>query len=369
MKKSRWAIGALGAALALGACSSAAKSGGGSGNVTSNEAPPQAVATALSKLGSQSNIGISLSLPISPSQAEQLKGSNGSSGPTPAEAKALTDSTLFFTEATGHGEAFDSTQAQTDPQDSFDFGWTSGGSTPVEIRYVGQNLYVKIEVKQVLTTIGQNPAKASQLTNEASSLNAEIPGIAAVAQGNWGEISHAGLMSLGAALQQAAGSKSANAATVQSDIAQLRTEVLAALKADSTISSLGSSNGRSEYAVTVQVAKLVDTLGPQLESTLQNLPGVGTKIGNSINHAKLGIPAGQTAVVDVYVEGGKLNEADLDINQFMHKYSFAVPLRIQFSAPGTPAAPSGATNVDVSKVPGLLAQLLGGLGGSSSASA
>lgn len=354
--------------MALGACSSGAKSGG-SGKVTSNESPGQAVAAALSKLGAQSDTEMTLSLPISQVQAEQIKGGGGSPGPTPAEAKALTDSTIFFTFATGHGEAIDSTQAQTDPQDSLDFGWTSGGSTPVEIRYVGQNLYAKVQVKQVLSTIGQDPAKATQFTHDLSSLNGEIPGIAAVAQGNWGEISHAGLLSLGAALKQAGGTGSANTATAQADLMRLRTEVLAALKANSTISSLGSSNGRNEYAATIQVANLIDTLGPQLSSTLGNLPGVGSKLGNSINHAKLGIAPGQTAVVDVYVQGGKLSEADLDINQFKHQYSFAIPLRIQFSSPGAPTAPSGATNVDVSKVPGLLSQLLGGLGGNSSGSA
>ena len=355
-------MGALGLALVAGACSSAAKSN----NASSNETPAQAVATGLSGLGSQSSVRLSVSLPISAAQAEQLAG-KGSTGPTPAEAKALTESTLFFTEATGHGEAIDSTQAQTDAQDAFDFGWTAGSATPVEIRYVDQNLYVKVDVKQVLSTIGQNAAKGTQFTNQLSSLNGEIPGISAVAAGAWGEITHAGLLTLGAALKQSAGAN-ANPSTLRSDAMRLRTEALAALKADSTIASLGSSKGRNEYSVTVQVATLVDTLGPELSSTFGNIPGLGSRIGNSINHTKLRIPAGQTAVVDVFVAGGKLSEADLDLNQFQHSVSFAVPLRIEFSSPGTPSTPSGATNVDVSKVPGLLSGLLGGLSSGSASS-
>jgi hypothetical protein len=356
------AIAAVGAVVALSACSSGGTKGAGStgNNLTSNETPAQAVVTAISKVGSQSSVKITLSLPVTQAQAEQLKGSSGSSGPTPAEAKALSTGSIFFTEATGHGEAVDSTQAQSDAQNSLDFGLTIGSDTPAEIRYIDQNLYVRAQITQLYTDVGQDPAKASQLTNLLSQLNAQVPGIDALGQGNWVEVSHAGLDSLAPAVKQAAGSTGSNPSTVQADFTTLRTQVLAALQTNSTIASLGDSNGRSEYSATINVSNLLTTLIPDLQTALASIPGLGSKITSGLNSAHSGIPAGQTAVVDLYVADNQLSEADLDINQFKHTYSFAVPLRVALTSPGAPSAPSGATSLDVSKLPGLLSGLLNG---------
>lgn len=366
------AIGAMGASLVLGACGGSSKSAGGTGNnVTAGQTPQQAVETAISKLGGESNMKVAVSLPITAAQAQQLSAKSGGSKMSPAEAHALTTGSVFFSESTGHGEAIDSTQARTDPQNTFDFGLAIGGDTPLEVRYVDQNLYVLAQVKTLLTDVGDDPAKADKVSAELAQVNSFVPGISDLGQGKWVEVDHAGLESLGAAVKQAdPQAAAAGSSQIQSSVLKLRTEVLSALKADSTFASLGNSGGRSGYSVTVNVASLLNTLAPQVESTLSSLPGVGNQISGKLSGAASSVPSGQTAVIDVYVSDNKLSEADLDVNQFAgkDKVNFAVPVRMAFSSPGAASAPSGATKLDVSKVPSLLGNLLGGLGGSSSSS-
>jgi hypothetical protein len=361
-------IGGMGAVVALSACSSGSAKNAADSTLSSNQSAAQAVDAAVSNLGSGSSIETALSIPITAAQAQQLKVGRGSSGLSPAEAQALTTGTLFLTEATGHGEAIDSTQAQTDSQNAFDLGVSFGSATPLEIRYVGQNLYARAQLPQLYRDLGQSPAQASRLTTELNQLNAAVPGLSSLAQGDWVEVSHAGLESLGTALHQAEGSSGAGASSgssLQSDIAKLRTELLAALQTNSTVAGLGTANGRSEYGLTIHVANLLATIAPEIRSTLGTIPVVGSRITDAVSAAARAVAPGQTAVIDLYATDGKLSEADLDVNQFDHRYNFAVPLRVAVTSPGAPSAPSGATVLDVSGLPGVLAGLLAGLGSTS----
>lgn len=362
------AVGAV-ATLGVAACSSGGggKAGGSTSNkVTSTQSPRQAVATAVSNVGAQSNVEFQLSLPISQSQAEQLKDKTGS-GPDPAEAKALTTGTIFITSATGHGEALDSAQARTDHQSSIDLGLSFGSDTPLELRYVGQNLYLHVEAQQLLTDVGQPASDAAKFTSTLNELNAYVPGISDLGQGKWVELSQASLQPLAAQLKQMEGSAAVNSTQFQTQVLKLRTELLAAIQANSAMTGLGTSNGRDEYSVTVNVSNMLNTVIPEIQSTLSSIPGFSSEASNAFNQVKSKIPAGRSAVIDVYVSHDKLTEADLDLNQFAtQKKSFAVPLRLTVSSPGAPVAPSGATNLDLSKLPSLLQGLLGSLGHSSS---
>jgi len=115
------------------------------------------------------------------------------------------------------------------------------------------------------------------------------------------------------------------------------------------------------------VQQLVGALPSSVTSMLGASAGA-----NSINGLANKIPANQTVVFDLWVSSGKVQEIEVDLNQFAHKYSFAVPLRVVIS-PGTPIqAPTGATNLDLSKIPQLLGGLISGglgrVGGSGSSS-
>ena len=348
--------GTLAAAVALAAC-------GGHSAASSGSSPQQAVQTAVSDLGAQSNVKVVLSLPISPAQAKELSAKSGGHMTT-QEADALTSGTVFFEEATGSHEAVDSTQAMSDPNNAYDFGLTIGKDTLLEVRYVDQNLYVRAQLQKLLTDLGQDPASAAKFDNHLNSINTYVPGISELGQGKWVEISHSGLQSLSGVLKQMEQSSrtSVNPTTLRTDILKLRKDLLTAIQSNATFSGLSSSNGRQGYSATVNVANVVNTIKPEIASTLSSIPGLGTQISGALGKAQSSIPAGQKAVVDLYVSHNRLSEADLDLNQFAgkQKVGFPVPIRLAFSSPGAPKAPSGATVLDVSKVPGLLAGLLGG---------
>jgi hypothetical protein len=364
--------GAVGATMTLTACggggSKSSNKGSSGGQVqTSGGSPSAQVDSAISKLGSASSIEMALSLPISPSDLQKLSDTDPSSKLTTQEAQAITSGSFFVIVGSGNGKSLSS--AKTDPNNSLDVGVTTSGDTPFEVRYVGQNIYLHVQISKLLSDAGQDPSKASSFTSEAGQLDTYVPGLSALIQGNWVEISHSSLQALEAPLKNlenqfggSSGSSSSSSVpgtpSLQQEL-QLESQVLGALKSNSTITSLGSSNGRQGYSVTVQVANFLKAVGPQIESTFSTIPKEGQQIQKSLQQAESQLPPGQTATADVYISNGSLSEIDIDLNQFDHKQSFAIPLRISLSSPGAPSAPSGATPIDTSKLPSLLSS--GGL--------
>ena len=351
--------GAIGASLILTACGGGSKGNGSGNGLTSSETPQQAVQTAVAKLGAQPEIKLVLTLPISAGQVKQLSSQGGGKPATDAQAHAISTGSVFLNVATGSGEALDSTQAMTDPNDSVDFGLTIGGNTPFEILYSGQNLYARVQLQQLLTDVGENPAKASQFANQLNSLNTFVPGISQLGTGAWVEIDHASLQSLAPLLKQIESSSGSTAdpSTLKTDIMRLRTQLLTAVRANSTFKSTGADH----YNVTVQVSNLLSTIKPEIQNAVANIPGLGADVTKALTKMQAGIPAGQTAVIELSTSGGKLSQAQMDLNQFAgkDKVNFAVPVRVDFTSPGAAQAPANATKLNVSRLPTLLGGLLG----------
>lgn len=349
---------AVGAGLGLSACGGASK-----------PAPSAAVNSALSQLGHASNLSVHLSLGITPGQAEQVSKKGGGSPLTKAEADALTSGSVFFTTQTGKGEALDSPQARTDPANAYDLGLQFGKQIPFEIRYVSQNLYVRADAAQLLSDIGQDPSKAAVLQKDLASLNTVVPGISELGTSKWVEVDSSSLQALGGLLKAAASSSGgAQPNQIQSAIAQLRTDALRALQANSTYASLGTKGGRPEYAMTLNVHGFLAQFGPALQKDLSALPLVGTKMSSGFAQLQDKVPASRTATADVYTSGGKLSEVDVDLNQFAgkKKVTFPVPAQAKFTAPPAISSPAGATVLDLSNLPGLLQRIVGGIGQHSS---
>lgn len=345
----------IGAGVALSACGSASKQGAAS-----------SVDSAISSLGSSSSLNVQLSLGITPTQAQALAAKSRSTL-TQAEATALSTGSVFFTTQSGHGEALDSKQALTDANNAYDLGLQFGTQKPLEIKYVNQNLYLRADASQLLTDMGQSPTKAASLEKTLTRLNSVVPGISQLGGPNWVEVNHASLVSLEDLLKSAAASNGAaqpSAAQIQSTLAQLRTDALNSLKANSTYTSMGSTNGRNEYAVTVNVHNFLASFGPALQKDVSALPVVGSKLSSDLSKLDSKVPAGRTATADLYTSGGRLSEVDVDLNQFAgkQKVNFPVPLRVAFSSPPAISAPAGATTLDLSNLPKVLQQVIGGVG-------
>lgn len=343
--------------------------GCGSSSPSKPASPQQAVEQAVTDLGQESSLEARFSLAITADQVQQI-GSKSGSSVTTAEAKALSEGSLFFEVQTGNGEAIDSSQLATDSKTAFDFGLQIGSDTPIEIRYVDQNLYVHAQLSTLLTDVGQSPSSAARFGATLSKLDTYVPGLGALGQGKWVEATQASLQQLGTLLKQyesSLGSSQPSSSQLKALSPKLRKDFSTAFQANSTYQDLGTTSGRTEYGLTLQVHNFLAQFGPALQTDLGTLPlGVGTTYGSAISKATAKVPAGQTAVVDLFVSGGKLDEADLDLNQFApagKKMSFAVPLRIALSSPPQITAPSGATQLDLSKLPNLIQQLAGsGLG-------
>lgn len=359
------AVAAVGASLALAACGS-----GGSKSAAqsvSSAAPQQAVTAAIGNLGRASSISVRVSLPIKSAQARQIAAKSGSKL-SAAQARALTTGVLFLTEKTGGGEALDSTQARHDTGNSYDLGLSFGSSTPVEFRWVGQSAYLRLDAAKLLGDIGEPTAKAQQFTKLLTQVQPFVPGIGALGRGGWVEVSHSSIQALRPELkqlgQQGRAASGLSPAGLQQEITTLRTDILGALQSDSTFTHVSGSH----YTVTLDVKSFVSNIAPDLQKTFGSIPGVGSKLGG-LGSAAGSVPAGQKAVVDTYITSGHLTEADIDLNQFApakDRVTFAVPIRVGFGT-GSVKAPSGATQLDLSKLPGLITGLLGNRGSSAGA--
>lgn len=378
--------GALAATMTLTACSSSkggTGAGGGTGNTqTGKQSPQQAVFTALDNVGKQSGVRLTLSLPLSVSQIQDLNKSTSSTTMPAAEAQALSTGSIFFSVSTGQGEALDSKQASSDKANSIDLGLNISGNTPIEIRYTNQALYIHAQIAQLLSDVGQsNNASAAKVASTLQAADQYVPGLGALGQGKWVEISKQSLQSLSPYLkqlqqqaqQQTGGSTptTLSQSELKSIFGQLAADFRSAAQANMTVAQMGNSGGRTEYSATINASGFATTILPKLQQDLASIPGFGSISSSQIAKAQQSIKPGQSAVLNLYVSDNKLSEADLDVTQFMktNKPSYAVPVRLAIDNPGTISAPSGAVQLDLSKLPTLLQGLLGGGLGSSSSSA
>jgi hypothetical protein len=361
------AAGALGAALALSACSSSpsSKAGGTGNSKTATEPPASAVTTAFSDLSSQSSVSLTFSLGITAAQAEVLNAQTSGSKMTQPQLHALTTGSIVFEVATGGGEELSSAKAKTDRNSSFDLGLNMDGNTPFELRVVDQNIYLKTDVGQLGSDVGQTPQKTTSFTTLLQRLNQYVPGIDSLAAGKWVEVSHQSLAQLAPELKRlgqgtASSPTTVNQAQARSAVLKLVDDLENALKANTTFTNLGTTGGRSEYGAVLNVSSLASAVIPVLQQDLQAIPSLGSTLGSRIGSLQSRVPPGKTASADVYVKDNKVSEVDLDLDQFMTKKPpFPVPLRMIFGQPGPVSAPSGATMLDLSKLPSLLSSLGG----------
>ena len=333
------------AAVVLAAC----------GNPATKVTPTQAVSKGFGGVVAQSGFNIKVSLGVTAQQLEQIATTLGGSGSklTPQIASTLTDTSIDVDFETGHGENIDSKQARTDRDDQFDFAVQIDGAAPLEIRYVDSTIYLHADLPTLLSDFGQPSSAATKFQSDLQSANSYVPGITALGQGQWVSAQTSALAPL---LKDVKTGYSAASSTVS---LKLVDQLRAALDANSTYVNEGTNGGRTEYAVTVAVHSFVQQAGADLSSSLSSLPDA-SDVTKGLTAMESKIPASQTAVFDLYVSNNRVQEIVIDLNQFKHKFSFAVPLQIQFSSGSPVTIPQGATALNLSKLSSLLGGLLGG---------
>lgn len=347
-----------GGALLLSACGTAA-------NPATKLPPQQAVTSGFSAAVAGSSESIRVSLGLTGSQVLQLAHATGGKDVTAQQADSLAASSIVVDVATGHGEKLGSAQASSDTANKFDFAVQVNGTSPLEVRYLGQTIYLKADLTTLARDFGTGtsttPGRFSAALQKG---NQFVPGLAALGQGRWVSLPLSSVRSLFNQFKSqipASGATAGNKTQILNAEQQLR----AALASNTTYASAGTHGGRSEYTVTVQVHSFVQQA---LSAFTGLVPATGLGSLNPsqmISKAAAKVPANQTAVFQVFESGTKVNEIDLDLRQFDPKLPFAVPIRAALGSAPALSAPSGVTTLDLSKLPLLLGGLFaGGLGGS-----
>lgn len=343
--------GAVGLALSLTACSN---SGGSS---LGSKPAAQAVPTAADNLVRQSSISMTFSLPITSAQAQQIFGRL-----SPSEQQAIMNGSVFLQFSTGGGEPLNSPKALTDTANAVDIGLTINGSTPVEIRYVSKNLYVHLQAAQLATDIGISPDSANKLSTELAKGDQYVPGLNALGQGNWVELSNQSFQQNISPLikqynQSSGGSALPSGSEVQSLVTQTIASLVNSIKTNTTFTSMGSQNGRLEYGANFNVSAIATAAAPIIQHEVSALPLVGSRYSSAIGNANQQVPQGVTATANLFVANNKLSEIDFTQASVGGKFPVPVPVKIVFGTPGSISAPSGAQQLDLSKI----AQMLQGL--------
>ncbi len=366
-KPAKWMVAvSLVAVCCLAACGTIAK-------LTTE----QAVADSFSRLQSQSSISVAVSLGLSPQQIVTLSGTNGDSPIPLRTARALSEASIVFSMATGHGEDLNSTQARSDTANSYDVGLRIGASMPVEIRYVNQALYGRVEIPQLLQDFGQPASDGQSVEAALGRADQYVPGLADLAQGRWVTVSKASLQPLLGMLKTFGGSSlgsqsSTSSSNIKASIRQLENSLKTTLKNNASYSNAGTTGGRTEYNITVSLKSFVEQAGASIQSFAASLPaGMGNKISNA-DISKLASEVPAHATMQLYVKNDKAQEIVIDVNQFVpakDKAPFAIPVHLVIGEPGAIRAPAGAKPLDLSNLGQLITGMVGGSSSSSSATA
>jgi hypothetical protein len=348
------------AAMFLGACGS---------STPTSASPQQAVSSAFNALGSQSGIDLHISLGVTSKELQQMAAHGGSGGLSLTAANDIAAGSIVVDFNTGNGTPLNK---QTSADRSQQFGLAvqvpapSGANSaqaadPVELRYVDQTFYLRADLPTLLHDLGQSSSSAAGFQHAAQGADQYVPGLAALGQGNWVSVPASALTGLLQGLQAqmpgAAGSSSLSTS------GQIWSQLQTAFTTNTKFAKAGTSGGRTHYTASLAVKPFVQDVEQSLPASLGSIPGAAS-VGKQINSAIGKIPAGQKVVADVWVKDHKVQELDIDLNQFKHQFNFAVPLRIQIGSGTQVLAPTGATPLNLSN----LGNLLGGALSKSSSS-
>ena len=333
------------ALLALGAC----------GNPLAPLTTERAVGNSVGKALAQPGLNLQISLGATPAQLLQMNRiDHGDSSFTPQMASALAHTSIVVNVYPGHGESVQSKQFATDAKNRLELALQVHSARPVDVRYLEGTLYARADIHTLLSDFGQDPAGAASAQSGLEKANAYLPGLAALGQGQWVS---ADLHELAPLLKLGGLNMSPNSQYKANSTGLMR-DLKSALINNTTYTNLGNHGGRTEYRLTVAAHQVLGQLSGDLSNLARSTPIPGaTGIGKQIAGALPKVP--RTVTLQLWVKDNKMQEVDLDLNQFAHKYPFPLPLRVMIAAGSPVAVPRGATPLQMSGIAGLL----GGLGG------
>jgi hypothetical protein len=344
-----------GAVSALGAC----------GNPIAHLTTERAIGNAVSKQLAQPGLKMQISLGATPAQLLQINRiEHGDSSFTPGVASALSQTSLLINVDPGHGESLQSKQFASDTNNRYELAIQVGNAQPLQVRYVDGLLYARADLPTLISDFGGQSATATKVQRELGEADLYVPGVAALGRGKWVS---ADLKALAPLVQRrGSNTSSGNSTFSQADARTLLNHIKSALTSNSTYSNAGNHGGRTEYRLKVRAHDFLRSLQSTLPHDLSNVAGkvpvpgassIGSQVSKALDQAQAQVPKNETIAFQLWVKDDRAQEIDVDVNQFVPKFPFAVPLRFVF-APATPVtAPPNATPLGFSNVSGLLGGL------------
>jgi hypothetical protein len=184
--------------------------------------------------------------------------------------------------------------------------------------------------------------------------------LSALGRGDWVSVPAAQLTALLQGLQSEipAGLGSSSSAAPGQQMQQTWTQLRNAFNDNAAYAKVGTHGGQTHYTATLALKPFVQDVEQSLPAALGSIPGASS-VGKQIDSA-VGQLGNRKLIADVWVSGNKVQEIDVNLNQFDHKYGFAVPLRIQIGPGASVVPPSGATPLNLSRLGSMLGGMLGG---------
>jgi hypothetical protein len=289
---------------------------------------------------------VTMSLGVTPAQVATIaRVDKGSAVPAPVAAGIAHTSVVFDLRDAG-GRPLDQVSATRAVGDRTSLALRVDGGVPVQVRTIGHELFARVDIPALFGDYGQSQARARRLQAGIEAANRVIPGARALGEGDWVDLD---LAATAEDLRRLAGRDlpTGDAAAAQG-LRTLLPAVRRAFSHHATFTNSGDHGGRTEYTVKVASrAFLEELLGaarralgvdPALRRLTQDLP------------TTVRIPASQRTVLEVWVQHNRVEEIDIDLNQFSHTLSFPVPLRIVIGASTPVGVPTGATTINPASI-------------------
>ncbi len=274
---------------------------------------------------------------------------------TAAQKKLLETLSLTIVEHTTNGKNLDQIKASTssnslataNADEDLDIRLHSDGTTPVELRTVGDTLYARAALPELLREFGEKPSVAAKAQQELNQANAELPGLSALGQGRWVSMDTKSILS--AVPAQELPKQKASA----SEDKQLLAALKLALSDSANFTNLGDHGGRTEYQISISEKQFTTEFLGKLPTQLRQATAELGLTTQKLNQAEAKLKS--AVVLDVWVSHDKANEIDLGFRQFSASVPGDVGLRVMIGSGGPVAAPTGAVKLNVAP---LLKELL-----------
>ncbi|WP_250038363.1 hypothetical protein [Paractinoplanes maris] len=199
---------------------------------------------------------------------------------------------------------------------------TVDGVTGTEIRFVGGLLYVKAPVKELAAKFGATPADIRKLSGGASEFDALIAG-------QWVSLDTKELTARAGATPDAEQQKAAQELTTSATNLLEGADVVRDSADDQHL--IVTSSTAKAYA---EAKRFATAVSPELAG---KFPAER--------------PADKPIVLDLWIDGGKLTAAEINVLQFVDGATGRVAARLEVTGGAPIAAPEGAQKLDLSNQP------------------